>query len=268
MRRTLFQLLALACAATLVCSEEIVPPSEDQGGAKDAAKPRRRGRIGHHRVNTNLSPAQPAPPYVVPANRGMPMCRVPGCSSCSLSDKSVCARCLVGFGLTAEGQCKECSKGCLKCATAGPGKCDAGQCNLGFTQEKETLECKPCAPHCHMCDEAGPGGCNECKDGRMLRVQREVNGEEVHECVSCGKGCKKCSMELGCTECARFFSPMEQGTACKLSGSHLVGMLAMVVAVLFCFFSVGSVLLGRYGSKADTWPFRYQEQEIPKYHQQ
>lgn len=186
------------------------------------------------------------------------MCRIAGCATCSREDWTVCARCSVGFALTEQKQCQVCGEGCQSCTSAGPGKCDPGQCNMGFTLDKQGSTCKTCAPHCHVCEEAGPGGCDECKNGRMLRVQREAAGEEVHECVPCGKGCRKCSMELGCIECNAFFTPMENGATCQISYWRLLQLVLGVIALLFAYFSVGSFLVGKFGSKTDAWPLRYE----------
>ena len=248
MRQTLLRLLALACLANLALSEETAQPHDgqdaahvDQGAvpaqtstpAADGKEAASASAAAAASPSTNYIPRQPnsrpRPRSGRRGNKGKNRCRVPGCSRCSATDRTVCETCRIGYGLTSDGQCQICGAGCQSCANTGPGKCD--KCKKGFTLEKITSECKPCAPHCLQCDEAGPGGCNECGDRRMLHARLELHGE-VHECLPCGQGCRRCSMEHGCEECDRFYVPEGNGVGCTFSWLKLLLLLVMVVALL------------------------------------
>merc|ERR550514_2498505 len=132
----------------------------------------------------------------------------------------------------------------MTCDAAGPGKCD--MCQRGYTLDKVTGDCAACAPHCYQCDASGPGTCSECGPRRMLHVRLEVHGE-VHECLSCGPGCRECNEEEGCVECdsVLFYDYLEDGLGCRFSWPRLIFAVGLVVAAI-----IGCAIINSDG--ADT----------------
>ena len=144
-------------------------------------------------------------------NRGgrkSPRCPITGCQRCN--NQTSCQVCRPGFALTEEEKCGSCGSHCSTCTRAGPGHCDV--CTRGYTLYTEARQlpglptedahgtCEKCAQHCNACDTAGPNKCDTCGPRRMLDVRMELH-DEVHECVPCGTGCRKCSADVGCKTC-------------------------------------------------------------------
>ena len=158
-------------------------------------------------------------------------CPIPGCTRCN--NQTSCAVCRPGYALTDDEKCGSCGAHCSACARAGPGNCDS--CTRGFTlhrpHEGEHGWCEKCAAHCNTCDRAGPGKCDQCGNRRMLDVRMELH-DEVHECIPCGDGCRKCSSEAGCTKCDWFYVLHSNGTCTFGWGRIVVGIL---VVILFCY---------------------------------
>ena len=128
--------------------------------------------------------------------RKSPRCPIAGCQRCN--NQTSCQVCRPGFALTEEEKCGSCGAHCSTCSRAGPGHCDV--CTRSYTLHSPTAEpgtCEKCAQHCNSCDTAGPNKCDTCGPRRMLDVRMELH-DEVHECVPCGSGCRKCSAEVGC----------------------------------------------------------------------
>jgi len=65
----------------------------------------------------------------------------------------------------------------------------------------------------------------------MLHARLELHGE-VHECLPCGDGCRKCSMEHGCERCDLFYYALDNGAGCSFAWGRLVLILAMVLGCL------------------------------------
>lgn len=154
-------------------------------------------------------------------NRGgrkSPRCPITGCQRCN--NQTSCQVCRPGFALTEEEKCGSCGSHCSTCTRAGPGHCDV--CTRGYTLHTETRQlpglptedthgtCEKCAQHCNACDTAGPNKCDTCGPRRMLDVRMELH-DEVHECVTCGSGCRKCSADVGCKTCRPLPEPLEPG---------------------------------------------------------
>ena len=144
-------------------------------------------------------------------NRGRksPRCPITGCQRCN--NQTSCQVCRPGFALTEDEKCGSCGSHCSTCTRAGPGHCDV--CSRGYTLHTETRQlpglpaedahptCEKCAKNCNACDISGPNKCDTCGPRHMLDVRMELH-DEVHECVPCGTGCRKCSAEVGCKTCA------------------------------------------------------------------
>jgi hypothetical protein len=62
----------------------------------------------------------------------------------------------------------------------------------------------------------------------MLDVRMELH-DEVHECVPCGTGCRKCSADVGCKTCDWLYILQSNGT-CEFASFRIVcGVLIMVL---------------------------------------
>ena len=134
-----------------------------------------------------------------------PRCPITGCQRCN--NQTSCQVCRPGYALTEDERCGSCGAYCSTCTSAGPENCD--KCIRGYTLHSPTEApgtCEKCAQHCNSCDASGPNKCDACGPRRMLDVRMEVH-DEVHECVPCGSGCRKCSAEVGCKTCAHSPSP-------------------------------------------------------------
>ena len=169
--------------------------------------------------------------------KGRRSCRIVGCSRCSSTDRGKCEACRVGWVLTEGEKCQVCPTGCKSCTTTAPDSCDA--CKPGHTLTEG--RCMPCAAHCLQCDEAGPGGCNECGQRRMLnvRLDHDASVGEVHECLSCGNACRKCSIEAGCEACDTFYAALPHGSGCAFSWLRVLLLVAFVgLAIGGCCYAL------------------------------
>ena len=174
-------------------------------------------------------------------NRGRksPRCPITGCQRCN--NQTSCQVCRPGFALTEDEKCGSCGSHCSTCTRAGPGHCDV--CSRGYTLHTETRQlpglpaedahptCEKCAKNCNACDISGPNKCDTCGPRHMLDVRMELH-DEVHECIPCGDGCRKCSSEAGCTKCDWFYVLHSNGTCTFGWGRIVVGIL---VVILFCY---------------------------------
>jgi len=167
------------------------------------------------------------------SKKGRNRCSVPGCARCDKADRTKCATCRTGFALTEDAKCGRCGDYCSRCDQAGPGGCDT--CLRGYTRDPVTRQCAACAAHCWECDKAGPGGCNECGPRRMLHVRLEVTGE-VHECLSCGPGCRECTEDKGCLACdsSIFYNALPRGQGCVFSWFRLWVAIGLLVLAIGC----------------------------------
>lgn len=163
-------------------------------------------------------------------NKGGKRCKVAKCKRCARGDQNICELCHVGFALTEDQTCGACGLGCQSCEKAGVGNCD--KCKKGYTLWEGS--CQPCAPHCDVCNTAGPGKCNECKDRHYLtyRLTHDPQQPEVHECLPCGLGCKRCTYEEGCQACDLFYSSELHGQGCTFSWWRVMMAIGAVIVPL------------------------------------
>jgi len=116
------------------------------------------------------------------------------CSNCNKLGPGNCdpGKCNEGFSLSATGQCAVCSLHCLSCTSAGPGNCDVGHCkaDYGLQGGKGCSKCS--VDHCEACDEE-IDRCEVCKEGYGLTPEKT--------CEACAVSCKRCTEIGSCAEC-------------------------------------------------------------------
>eukprot|EP00747_Dinoflagellata_sp_TGD_P181591 gnl/TRDRNA2_/TRDRNA2_35478_c0_seq1.p1 gnl/TRDRNA2_/TRDRNA2_35478_c0~~gnl/TRDRNA2_/TRDRNA2_35478_c0_seq1.p1 ORF type:complete len:320 (+),score=16.56 gnl/TRDRNA2_/TRDRNA2_35478_c0_seq1:37-960(+) len=121
------------------------------------------------------------------------------CRSCDRLGPGQCdpGNCDLGYSLTPGGLCATCSGHCLNCTSSGPGTCDPGQCKAGYGLQGSS-ECSKCyADHCQVCD-ADKGQCEICDEEYGLTPERT--------CEACAPACKRCTLAGACAECHAGFA--------------------------------------------------------------
>ncbi|KCV67983.1 hypothetical protein H696_05445 [Fonticula alba] len=133
-------------------------------------------------------------------------CSASGCLSCQSTGPYVCARCIVGYLMTADGQCIR-----------------QGQCPPLTYADMLARSCYPCGVFCSSCHPGRPEYCLTCssRDGFLPlpggycsrtcpEVGYFVDNLDRGRCKACPANCWTCARSTGCDMChAGFF--MHQG---------------------------------------------------------
>ncbi|KAK2177212.1 hypothetical protein NP493_613g02027, partial [Ridgeia piscesae] len=136
------------------------------------------------------------------------------CEDCSYNttrSTTECTQCYSSLGVNNGQTCSGCCKDCHSCIYNGAGKCDRGECHVGYTLGPDDT-CKECPPNCIECDyNNDKTECTKCYGIFGLKDDDKTCGACPGHCVSC----EHVNNRTECTHCEDHYGIKQEDKTCE-----------------------------------------------------